>query len=239
MLNKLRGIKQRLLRSNPTFAKEPWRDPSRRDQIIRDFHGLYYDSFRKGKTWADTWFLGTKTEKCPLDLWLYQELIYTLKPDVIVETGTRFGGSALFTACMCDLVGHGRIVTVDVDNEPQRPSHGRVKYIHGSSVDPAIVNQVRQECAGAKTVLVLLDSDHSKDHVLGELQALADLATVGSFVIVEDSNVNGHPVLPSFGPGPMEALDEFLKSDNRFVIDPFNEKFLLTFSPRGFLKRVK
>lgn len=88
-------------------------------------------------------------------------------------------------------------------------------------------------------MLVLLDSDHSKDHLFEELKALTDLATVCRFFIVEDSNVNGRPALPSFDPGPMEALDEFLKSDDRFVIDPFNEKFLLTFSPRGFLRRVK
>ncbi len=239
MLNKLRSLKQRITGVNPTFAKEPWRDPARREQIIRDFHGLYYDSFREGKTWADTWFLGTKTEKCPLDLWLYQELIYKLRPDVIVETGTRFGGSAFFTASICDLIDCGQIVTIDVDNEPQRPSHNRITYIHGSSVDAEIVKRVKGICKDAKTVLVLLDSDHAKGHVLGELKAFADLVTLNSYMIVEDSNVNGHPVLPNFGPGPMEALDEFLKSDSRFKIDSFNEKLLLSFSPRGFLKRVK
>ena len=74
-LNRLRSIKQRILKQHPSHSKEPWRDPKQHDRIVREFHGLYYDSFRDGKTWSDTWFLGVKVEKCPLDLWLYQEIL--------------------------------------------------------------------------------------------------------------------------------------------------------------------
>jgi len=82
---------------------------------------------------------------------------------------------------------------------------------------------------------VILDSDHSRDHVLDELRLYAPLVTSGSYVIVEDTNINGHPVLPQFGPGPMEALDEFLRESDEFSIDDQREKFFLTFNPRGFL----
>lgn len=239
LLNQLRRLKQRLSGVNPAYAREPWRDPARREQIIRDFHGLYYDSFRDGKTWADTWFLGTKTEKCPIDLWLYQELIHKLRPDCIIETGTRFGGSALYMASICDLIGHGSILTIDIDGEPVRPTHPRLTYLTESSVGDIALAKARELTAKAQTVLVVLDSDHSYAHVLEELKHYSDLVTVGSFLIVEDTNINGNPVIPSFGPGPMEAVDEFLKQDTRYEIDPFNEKMLLSFSPRGFLRRTK
>jgi len=88
-------------------------------------------------------------------------------------------------------------------------------------------------------VLVLLDSDHSRDHVLKELQSYAPLVTPGSYVVVEDTNLDGHPVFPEFGPGPMEAVAEFLGSDSHFEVDRTREKFLMTFNPGGFLKRVR
>lgn len=119
---------------------------------------------RSGKTWADTWFLGIKTEKCPLDLWLYQELIFKLKPDLIIETGTRFGGSALFFASMCDLVGKGLVVTIDIDTEMQRPKHPRINYISGSSTNPVVIEQIQSQfrIPTLESILVILDSDHSE-----------------------------------------------------------------------------
>ena len=88
-------------------------------------------------------------------------------------------------------------------------------------------------------MLVILDSDHRYAHVLDELRAYADVVTVGSYVVVEDTNVNGHPAYPEFGPGPMEAVDAFLAEDDRFVIDAGREKFFMTFNPRGYLKKVR
>ena len=85
--------------------------------------------------------------------------------------------------------------------------------------------------------MVVLDSDHHRDHVLAELRTYSALVTPGSYLIVEDTNINGHPVRPEFGPGPMEAVDEFLRESPDFAIDPEREKFFLTFNPRGFLRR--
>jgi len=205
------------------------------DRVVREFHRLYYNS--GSRTWSDTYWLGTPAQKCPLDLWIYQELLHELRPAVIVETGTAAGGSALFLASICDLLGHGSIVTVDVAPKPGRPTHERITYLTGSSTAPEIRKQVEELVGDSAPVLVILDSNHERDHVLEELRIYAPLVTAGSFVIVEDTNVNGHPVSPDHGPGPMEAVDEFLRSSAEFSVDRRREKFFLTFNPGGYLQR--
>jgi cephalosporin hydroxylase len=204
--------------------------------IADPFHRAYYDS----GVWFDrTTWLGVPLWKQPLDLWIYQELISRLRPDVIVETGTWQGGSALYLANMCDLIGHGQIVTIDVAApEPDhRPHHDRITYIHGSSISADVVERVRAICEHAECVLVILDSDHSLDHVLAELEVYAPLVTTGSYVIVEDTDLNGHPVRPDWGPGPAEAVARFLQLHPDFAADPACEKFGMTFHPGGFLQR--
>jgi cephalosporin hydroxylase len=206
--------------------------------VVAEFHKLYYDGHKQQGTWYATKWLGVTAWKCPLDLWVYQEIVHELRPDLIVETGTAFGGSALYLASICDLIHHGQVVTSDVAEVPDRPSHDRITYLTGSSTSPAIVERVRS-MAAAKSVLVVLDSDHRREHVREELEAYAPLVGPGGYVIVEDTNVNGHPVLPDFGPGPMEAVTEFLGGHPEFALDRSREKYLLTFNPRGFLRRIR
>lgn len=207
---------------------------SRKEQVVR-FHSLYYGS----RVWQNTFWMGVPAYKCPLDLWIYQEVIFEVKPDVIVECGTADGGSALFLAHMCELANRGRIVTIDVGQGEGRPRHPRITYVLGSSTAGEVVQRVRRLVTGGGSVMVILDSDHSKAHVLDELRIYSTLVTKGSYLIVEDTNVNGHPVLPDFGPGPMEAVEEFLKENSRFVIDDTREKFYMTFNPRGYLRRLE
>ena len=95
---------------------------------------------------------------------------------------------------------------------------------------------VRERAAG-KSVMVILDSDHTRDHVLAELRAYAPIVTPGQYLVVEDSNINGHPVFPGFGPGPMEALQAFLAETGEFEVDRSREKFLVTFNPGGYLRK--
>lgn len=212
-------------------------NPESEKSIVDEFHKLYYNF--GDKTWNNTFWLGAPVQKCPLDLWIYQEIIFKQKPDIIIECGTLHGGSAFFLASMCDLVNNGRIITIDIEKKEGRPQHKRIQYLHGSSTSEEVVERVKKEIGDKNKVLVILDSDHSKEHVLNELRIYSKLVTKGSYVVVEDTNVNGHPVVPDFGPGPMEALEEFLKENKDFVVDKDREKFYLTFSPSGYLKRIK
>ncbi len=207
--------------------------------IVDQFHQLYFDARSFNMTWRNTYWMGHAVLKCPLDLWQYQEIVHDLRPDLIIETGTAFGGSALFLAHTMDLVGHGRVITVDLQPHDGRPQHDRITYIAGSSTDAGIVAPVLEAAAKSKTVMVILDSDHRRDHVLAEMRSLGTLVTPGSFLIVEDTNLNGHPVEPNHGPGPMEALNAFLAERNDFEVDPRWEKFFLSFNPRGFLRRTR
>jgi cephalosporin hydroxylase len=204
------------------------------DEVDR-FHVAYYDS----EVWKDDtrWF-GVPAQKCPLDLWVYQELLFQLRPDLVIETGTASGGSAYFLASIMDLLGRGRVVTIDIQTIEGRPQHDRIRYVTGSSLDEEIVGASRAKASGAETVMVILDSAHEKEHVLAELHAYSPLVTPGSYLVVEDTNVNGHPVLPVYGPGPAEAVGEFLAETEQFRVDRSREKFLLTFNPRGYLQRL-
>jgi cephalosporin hydroxylase len=202
---------------------------------VREFHRLYYDEI--GSVWNTTFWLGTQVLKCPLDLWIYQELIHQTRPDVIIETGTFAGGSALFFASVCQLVGSGRVITIELRDRGEMPQHDLITYIRGSSVAPDVVAEVRQSIDEAESVMVFLDSNHQRDHVLEELRTWAPVVTKGQFLIVEDTNLNGNPAAPGWGPGPKEAVDAFLAESDEFVVDPDCEKFLVTFNPGGYLRR--
>ena len=204
-------------------------------EIVDAFHRRYYDA--ASTTWKQTFWLGQTVLKCPLDLWTYQEIVFETRPDLIVETGTYLGGSALYLASLCDLLGHGKVVTVDVSAPPGRPRHRRITYVVGSSVADDVVDRVRRRARRAKRTMVILDSDHSHDHVLRELELYGPLVTPGCYLVVEDTNVNGHPVWPGFGPGPMEAVTEFLSGTDAFEVDHSREKLMLTFNPSGYLRR--
>jgi cephalosporin hydroxylase len=203
--------------------------------FIKKFHQFYYNS----KVWKDTYWLGHQVMKCPLDLWIYQEMIFELKPDIIVECGTARGGSALYLANVCQLVNHGQIITIDIKQNENLPQHERIKYLIGSSISKEIFESVKSLVRDKAKVMVILDSDHSRDHVIKEMNLYKDLVTDGSYMIIEDSNINGNPVKKKFGPGPMEAIDDFLKNNTDFIIDKTKEKFFLTFNPRGILKKSK
>jgi cephalosporin hydroxylase len=212
--------------------------PGDQERLLDGFHRLYYDAGEAGGTWKDTSFLGVTTWKSPLDLWVYQELVWELRPGLIVETGTAHGGSALYLASLCETVGGGEVVSVDIGEWPDRPAHPRLTYVVASSTDPRVVAELAERAAGAGVVLVVLDSDHSRDHVLAELRAYAPLVTPGSYLVVEDTNINGHPVYEAFGPGPMEAVHDFLKERDDFEVDRTREKFLFSFNPGGWLRKV-
>jgi cephalosporin hydroxylase len=206
-------------------------------QVVDAFHKLYLLS--EDAPWKRTFWMGQHLYKCPLDVWVYQELLYEQQPDLIIECGTLEGGSALFLSNMCDLLGKGRVLTIDISPPEGKPQHPRLTYLQGSSTAPEIVARVKREIKPGEKVLVILDSDHHKEHVLNELRAYHSLVSPGCYLIVEDSNVNGHPVGLEFGPGPMEAMEEFFRENRDFEIDASREKHFLSFNPRGYLKKVR
>src|SRR6266705_423257 len=142
-----------------------------------------------------------------------------------MESGTYMGGSALFMAHLLDILGKGEVITIDTQDDLARPTHPRVRYVKGSSVDKQLIEMLLSERPD-ETRLIVLGSDHSKQHVLNELNLLARHVSLGSYIIVEDTNLNGHPAYESFGDGPQEAVEEFLMTNDNFVVDESGEKFL-------------
>lgn len=196
----------------------------------------YFTNARQ--TWMDTYWLGVKVLKNPMDLWVYQEMLQELQPALVIETGTHRGGSALYLASIMDLVGCGRVVTVDINTYPNRPEHPRIEYLKGSSLSPEILEQFAARVAEADgPVIVVLDSAHERDHVLAELDAYHEFVTPGSYLIVEDTALNGHPTAPFHGPAAWEAVSDFLPAHPEFTADRTREKFMHTWNPRGFLRK--
>lgn len=208
-------------------------------EIIDDFHKLYYNT---GKHELNNW-LGVQVLKNPMDLMIIQEMIYELKPDVIVETGTYKGGSAYYMATLLDLIGKGKIITIDnqISYKGNYPKHKRITFLTSNSTEPNVLKQVKKQIKKNDVVLVLLDSAHTYKHVLKELEMYSPLVSKNSYLICEDTNIDGNPVTTytRHDGGPMRAVKTFLKINNSFEIDKTKEKLLLTYFPNGFLKRIK
>lgn len=203
--------------------------------VAKAFHKIYYH-WAGPQTWERNHFMGTKVLKCPFDLWTYQEILFETKPELIIECGTFNGGSTMYFCGLFDMMGQGQIVSIDIDPQPDLPSHPRARFIKASSIAPEIVEEMRALSEGKRT-MVILDSDHSRDHVLKELQIYWSFVTPGCYLVVEDGNVNGHPVFKAHGPGPTEALNEFLKTNDAFEVDRDRERHMVSFNPGGYLRR--
>jgi cephalosporin hydroxylase len=202
--------------------------------IQRDFHRWLYD---RNDWLGKTRWLGVATEKNPMDMWVYQDIVYETKPDVLIEAGTAFGGSAYYFASMFDLLGKGRVITIDIVENASRPKHPRITYLLGSSTSDDILRQVREGIHPGERVMVVLDSDHSAEHVKRELEDYSPLVSQGCYLVVEDTNINGNPVRPDFGPGPNEAVHDFLGSHKNFAPDFSREYFGVTYFPGGWLRK--
>lgn len=214
---------------------------------------LDLDRFDYSYLW--TW-LGVPIIQMPADVMATQEVIWSTKPDIIIETGIARGGSVLFMASILELIGKGRVIGVDIDirahNRESIESHPmskRVTMIEGPSSDPETVAEVTASIPDGSSVMVVLDSDHSRDHVLSELRAYAPLVTKGCYLVVADTLV-GHvdeanaprkrSKLWFKGNEPLAALKDYLKETDRFEVDPVvNGKLVVSSSPGGYLKCVR
>jgi cephalosporin hydroxylase len=203
-------------------------------------------------TYLWTW-MGVPIIQLPADVMVTQEVIWATRPDIIVETGVARGGSVLFMASMLELVGKGKVIGVDIDIRKhnreaieRHPMAKRVILIEGPSTAEAVVAKVRSAIPDKASVMVILDSDHSRDHVLDELRTYGPLVTAGCYLVVADT-VLGHLTesqaprkrskLWKKGDEPLAALDLYLRETDRFELDPFiNGKLILASSPGGYLR---
>lgn len=209
--------------------------PTATDQAVID---EFQEIWRKCGKLDRVKYFGTPILKNPVDLLAYQQIIFDTAPDVIIETGTCYGGSALYLAHLCELMGKGHVITIERDVRPvPMPEHTRLTYITGDSEHESTFKQVAQ-LVGPLRGLVILDSDHEFLHVLREMRMYSRFVAPGAYLIVEDTNINGHPIYKGHGPGPWEAVEVFLEDDPMgWEIDTSRE-YLGTYNPRGFLKRI-
>lgn len=186
-------------------------------------------------------WMGVPAWKNPMDAWVYQEIIHEVRPDVVIEIGSKEGGSTLYLANLLDLMGHGTLISIDIDRSRYHVKHDRIIALTGDSASEEIVKEVHDLCSG-KSVLVIHDGDHTRGQVYKDLEAYQDLVSINSYFIVEDGYMDlfeaGH-ALGSELDGPLAATEEFTAKYTSFVPDPDRERYVLTNDPKGFLKRVR
>jgi len=197
-------------------------------------------------------WMGRPIIQYPQDMIAMQEILWDVRPDLIVETGIAHGGSLVYYASLCELMGNGEVLGIDIDIRPHNreaieahPMFKRIKLLQGSSTDPGIVSQAHAMAAGKK-VLVVLDSNHTHEHVLAELEAYAPLVSVGSYCVVFDTIVEDlprglYPERPwDVGNNPKTAVHAYMQQNDNFEIDrDIEAKIQITVAPDGYLRRVK
>ena len=210
-------------------------------------HETGKDKYIYGFSW-----LGRPIIQYPQDTMALQEIIWKVKPNLIIETGIAHGGSIIFSASMLSLLGSGFVIGIDIDIRKhnrieieKHPLSSHIIMLEGSSIDPWIIEEVT-ELAKDMRVMVCLDSNHTHEHVLAELQAYAPLVSVGSYCVVmdtciEDTPEGYYPDRPwGKGNNPKTAVWEYLKGNSDFEIDKeIEDRLLITAAPDGFLKRVQ
>lgn len=228
-------------------AAEQGRD-SRLKALAQDFNAASYQ-YDYGYQW--TW-LGLPIIQLPTDIVAVQEILWETKPTLVIETGVAWGGSIVLYASILQLLNEGRVVGIDrtIPEQNRReimkyPFSHRISLIEGSSIDEAVVGNVRAMVNPDDRVMVVLDSSHTHEHVLAELRALAPLVTNGQYLIVSDTSVEYLPPQTPrkrpWGPGsnPLTALRAYLAETARFETDQhIDDKLLLTYTPHGYLRCV-
>jgi cephalosporin hydroxylase len=213
---------------------------------IHAFHALYSGGIAQSlrdqgdatamPPWTEVHWLGKQVVKCPMDLWVYQEIICETKPELIIETGTSGGGSAYFFAKLFDLIGCGEIFTVDKDWYPHLwLEHPRIHYNVGDSVSEETAVKMRSFAAGKRT-MVSLDSLHTYAHVSAELALYGELVSPGCYLVVEDTGM-GNPTTVGQGEWANRAAAEFVTAHPDFQVDRSRERHLLTSNHDGWIRR--
>ncbi len=224
------------------------------DSALRGLSNVWVRETARYKYVYNFSWLGRPIIQLPQDMVAMQEIIWDVKPQLIIETGIAHGGSLILYASLLELIGgDGMVLGIDIDIRPhnrveieRHPMSKRIKMLEGSSTSAEIIEQVKEIAAGRRPVMVVLDSNHTHEHVYRELQLYSPLVTPGSYLVVFDTLVEDMPddlfADRPWGKGnnPKTAVWEFLKTTDRFVIDKeIEDKLLITAAPDGFLKCVK
>jgi len=183
-------------------------------------------------------WMGKKARKFPMDAWVYQEIIHETRPEVIVEVGNWNGGSTLFLANMLDLLDRGRVLALDIDHSKIDFNHPRITWITGDANSPQVLSEVVALIGDSKKVLVIEDSSHTFENTLAVLRNYNRFVNVGSYFIVEDG-ICKYTFVDGPKPGPYEAVQQFLRENSGFEVDKSREKFVLTYNPSGYLRRIR
>jgi len=229
-------------------------DPRELSESVNTFHRHYEEAqlsvntfhrhYEEAQLWRKTKWLGQPMWKLPFDAMVLQDIICETRPELIIETGTGLGGSALFYASIMELldIENGKVLTIDIeerfDGFKDCPAAKRISRLIGSSTSYKIASEAALAATG-KRCMVILDSWHSYDHVCDELLLYYNLVSEGCYLVVEDSHVSGHPVEWQWGKGPFEAIEWFLSEEygKSFAVDYSRECYLMTFNPMGYLVR--
>jgi len=209
-------------------------------------------TIRSGYSYNFSW-MGRPIIQYPQDMIAMQEIIWDIKPDLIIETGIAHGGSLIYYASILELIGKGEVLGIDIDiREHNRieiekhPMYKRIKMIQGSAISENVIEAIKPHTAGKKVVMVCLDSNHTHAHVLKELELYSSFVTPGSYLVAFDTVVEDLPAdlyadrSWSVGDNPKTAVREFLASNSDFVISSeIDDKLLVSVAPGGYLKRVK
>jgi len=215
---------------------------------MTEFIDEYHKVYEKSRIWEETTWLDVPCYKWPPDAFVMQELICKLKPDYIIETGTGKGGSAMFYASICELMGQGEVITCDINGDydsdliAQYEWSDRIHFLHGSSTNTLTLKTIKKIVGNTTNNIVILDSDHRCDHVLTEIGSYEAFVGKGYYMIVEDTHAGnpGHPIKWKYdNEGAYEAVEAFLKMSDDFEVDYNCERHLMTFNPKGYLRRIK
>ncbi len=204
----------------------------------------YLKWYHETNIWKQVSYRGVRTLKLPSDMWNYQEIIFSHQVDWVIETGSRHGGSAIFFADLLRNMGRpGKVFSVDYAPEldPRAAEDAGVQFITGDSADPAIIDRVMAQIPDQRRkIFLILDSDHSARHVKRELDAWIPRLRTGDYVLVEDTVVNGNPVRPKHGPGPLEAVRDYIRDNPDVLIaDTAREaKVGATFAIEGYYTKA-
>jgi cephalosporin hydroxylase len=211
--------------------------PSEPLLVPDDLRNLFIEAFWKSLAWRDSTWLGAPTPNAPTDLYVYQELVTRVRPDLVVVVGTGGDGRALFFASVCEGLGRGRVLAIDAQSADNRPTHPRLQYVTADPDSRAAVEALRAK--PKEQALVLLGGYQSRPTTSALFKRYQSLVKPGSYVVVEGTAVHGHPIWPGFGPGPHEGAEEALAANGDFVRDVSVEKYSLTLNPGGYLKRIR